>query len=172
VVYVDMDPVAVAHARVLLTDNSRAHAALADLREPAAVLSHPLVRGVIDWDQPVAVLMFAVLHFIPDDDRAGRIVRDFMAPCAPGSLLALSHGGLDQAAPEAQQNAARDYAARTGVPFTARTTDRIAPWLTGLEVRPPGLADMRGWLPDLDDGPLRDAPMVAAVAAKPGRQTG
>jgi hypothetical protein len=172
VVYVDIDPVAVAHARVLLAGNPLAHAALADLRDPAAVLAHPLVREEIDWDQPVAVLMFAVLHFIPDGEQAERIVREFMAPCAPGSLLALSHGGVDQATPEGQQDAAREYAARTGVQFTARTVEQIAPWLTGLEVQPPGLADMHGWLPDLDEGPLRNVPMVAVLARKPEHQAG
>jgi hypothetical protein len=171
VVYVDIDPVAVAHARVLLANNPLAHAALADLREPAAVLAHPLVREAIDWSKPVAVLLFAVLHFIPDDEQSGRIVREFMAPCAPGSLLALSHGGVDRA-PEGQQDAAREYAARTGVQFTARTPEQVAAWLTGLEIQPPGVADMHGWLPDLDEGPLRDVPMVAVVARKPERQAG
>lgn len=171
VVYVDIDPVAVAHARVLLADNPLAHAALADLRDPAGVLAHPVVREVIDWSKPVAVLLFAVLHFIPDDEQAGKIVREFMAPCAPGSLLALSHGGVDKATPEGQQDAARDYAARTGVQFTARTADQIAPWLTGLELQPPGFADMHGWLPDLD-GPLQDVPMVAVLARKPDQQAG
>lgn len=167
VVYVDIDPVAIAHARALLADNPRAHAALADLREPAAVLAHPLVREEIDWSRPVGVLLFAVLHFIADSASAERIVREFMAPCVPGSFLAISHGGHDDAAPEGQRAAARDYAERTGVPFVARSAEDIRPWLTGLEIQPPGLADIRVWLPELAAGRTRISPLHGVLARKP-----
>lgn len=167
VVYVDMDPVAIAHARALLADNPLAHAALADLREPADVLAHPLVRGGLDWARPVAVLMFAVLHFIPDSAQAARLVRTFIEPCVPGSCLALSHGSPDDTAPHAQASAARDYASRTGVPFTARTAEEISPWLSGLEIQPPGLIPFAAWLPDYSDSSTRISPFVAVVARKP-----
>ena len=169
VVYVDIDPVAIAHARALLDGNPLAHAALADLREPAAVLGHPVLAEHLDWNKPVAVLMFAVLHFIPDTDQAGRIVAEFMAPCAPGSCLALSHGAPDHADPGAQQAAVRDYSARTGVPFTPRTGAQITPWLTGLDIQPPGLADIHAWLSDLHEGRSRISPLNAVIARKPGR---
>lgn len=164
VVYIDMDPVAIAHARALLADNPTAHAALADLREPQVVLNHPLVRDTIDWDKPVAVLLFAVLHFIPDDAQAEQIVRAFIEPCAPGSYLAVSHGAPDRDALQAQLNAARDYAARTGVPFTPRTVEQVKPWLAGLEIQEPGLVDIREWLPALKDSHEGIAPFVGAVA--------
>jgi SAM-dependent methyltransferase len=170
VVYIDIDPVAIAHARALLADNPRAHAALADIREPEVVLAHPLVRDTIDWTQPVAVLMFAVLHFIPDDKQAEKIVRAFTAPCAPGSFLAISHGAPDPAALQAQLNAARDYAARTGVPFTPRTQDQISPWLTGLDIQPPGAVDIRVWLPSLVDSHPLIAPCTGVLARKPGAE--
>jgi len=167
VVYIDIDPIAVAHARALLADNPAAHAALADLREPEAVLTHPLVRDNIDWSKPVAVLMFAVLHFIPDGDQAADIVRAFTTPCAPGSFLAISHGAPDPEALQAQQVVARDYAARTGVPFTARGADQIEPWLTGLEIQPPGLVDIREWLPAVADGGTPMHPCLGVLARKP-----
>lgn len=167
VVYIDLDPVAIAHARALLADNPTAHAALADLRQPAAVLGHPLVRDAIDWSEPVAVLLFSVLHFIPDSSGPGDIVRAFMEPCAPGSYLALSHGGPDDAAPEAQQNAVREYSSRTGVPVTPRTAEQITPWLAGLEVQEPGVADIRVWLPVLNECRQRIAPFFGALARKP-----
>lgn len=166
VVYIDMDPVAIAHARALLADNPTAHAALADLREPRTVLEHPVVRDSIDWEKPVAVLMFAVLHFIADDEQAGQIVRAFTEPCAPGSYLAISHGGHDRSALEAQQTAARDYVKFTGVPFTARTAEQIRPWLTGLEILPPGLADVDVWLPSLRDGDTPLTPSIGVLARK------
>ncbi len=167
VVYIDMDPVAIAHARTLLAGNATAHAALADLREPQVVLDHPVVRENIDWNKPVAVLMFAVLHFIPDDEQAAQIVRAFTEPCAPGSYLALSHGGYDHNALEAQQQAAQNYVQRTGVPFTARTADQIAPWLKGLEIQPPGLANVDVWLPSLREGGNPVPPSLGVLARKP-----
>jgi hypothetical protein len=166
VVYIDMDPVAIAHARALLADNPSAHAALADLREPQSVLEHPVVRDAIDWDQPVAVLMFAVLHFIADDAEAARIVRAFTEPCAPGSYLAISHGGYDHSDLEAQQNAARDYVKVTGVPFTARTAEQVAPWFDGLEIQPPGLVNVDVWLPSLRNGCDPAPPSLGVVARK------
>lgn len=167
VVYIDMDPVAVAHARALLADHPAAHAALADLREPDVVLNHPLVRDTIDWTKPVAVLLFAVLHFIPDDAQAGQIVKAFVEPCVPGSYLAISHGAPDRAALEAQLNAARDYAERTGVPFIPRTPEQITPWLDGLEIQPPGVQDIKVWLPSLKDSHPLIAPFLGALARKP-----
>lgn len=167
VVYVDIDPVAIAHARALLADNPRAHAALADLRRPEATLAHPLVREHIDWSRPVAVLLFAVLHFIPDTEQAGRILEAFMRPCPSGSYLGLSHGAPDHDAPQAQQTAARDYAARTGVPFTPRTAEQIAAWLHGLEIQPPGLVDLREWLPELKESRNPISPCHGVLARKP-----
>lgn len=171
VVYIDMDPVAIAHARALLADNPTAHAALADLREPRVVLEHPVVRDSIDWGKPVAVLMFAVLHFIADDAEAGRIVRAFTEPCAPGSYLAISHGGFDHTDLRAQQNAARGYVKVTGVPFTPRAAEQVAPWLDGLEIMPPGLANIDVWLPSLCAGG-NPPPSSLGVLARKGAAAG
>ena len=166
-VYVDVDPVAIAHSRALLKAEPRAHAVLADLREPERVLSHPLVQENLDFGRPVAVLLFAVLHFMPDDEQVGRLVRAFIEPCVPGSCLAISHGAPDEADPQAQATAARDYSSRTGVPFTPRTPERIGRWLTGLEIQPPGLADIRVWLPDLEAVRAPISPVLGVLARKP-----
>ncbi len=147
-VYVDIDPVAVAHARALLADTPTAQAILADLRYPESVLAHPLLRETLDFSRPVAVLMFAVLHFIADDAEAGAIVRGFMDASAPGSYLALSHGAPDRQDPGAQQQAAAAYAQRTGVPYVSRTPAQIGAWLTGLQVQWPGLVPVDDWRPD------------------------
>jgi hypothetical protein len=148
IVYVDIDPVAVAHARALLADNPRAEAALADLRRPETVLNHPLTARTLDLSRPVAVLIFAVLHFIADDGQADEIVRSFLRAVVPGSYLALSHGVPDSADPAAQSSAADAYAAKTGVPYVSRTPEQIGGWLTGLEVLPPGLVPTDAWMPD------------------------
>jgi len=168
VVYADIDQVAVAHARALLVDNPTAHAVLADLRRPETVLDHPTVRECIDWTRPVAVLFFAVLHFIPDTALAGRIVDAFGRRLAPGGCLALSHGAPDDAAPRAQAAAAQIYCARTGVPFAPRTAGQIGAWLTGLEIAPPGIEDIRVWLPELGSGRAPISPVLGVLARKPG----
>lgn len=170
VVYVDIDQVAVAHARALLADNPKAHAVLADLRRPETILEHPIVRENIDWTRPVAVLMFAVLHFIPDTALAGRIVSAFADRLVPDGYLALSHGAPDDAAPQAQAEAAQDYSSRTGVPFSSRTAEQIGAWLTGLRIEPPGIEDIRVWLPELDNDRAPISPVLGVLARRPERR--
>jgi S-adenosyl methyltransferase len=148
VVYVDIDPVAVAHGRHLLTDNPRAVAILADLRRPASVLSHPQVQATLDLNRPVAVLMNAVLHFIPDSEDPAGIVAAYTAAIAPGSYLALSHAAPDLVHPDEQAGMIDDYQQSTGVQFIHRTPQQLAAWLGGLEVQPPGIVLVNQWRPD------------------------
>ena len=167
VVYVDVDPVAIAHARTLLEDVDGCEAILADLRNPGAVLDHPLLRTTIDLGRPVAVMMFAVLHFIPDDGSPELIVRDFMDAVPDGSYLAISHGVPDVHDPGAQQDAARSYAARTGIPFIARTPEEVGRLLGPLKPVPPGLISIDEWMPDPLTTP-RDNPLAYGGIAQKG----
>lgn len=169
VVYADIDPVAIAHARALLADLPGVSAILTDLRQPGNVLDHPLVRETLDLDKPIAILMFAVLHFIPDDAEADGIVREFMAATVPGSFLALSHGVPDRADPATQSSAARDYAQRTGVSYTSRTPEQIGAWLTGLEIQPSGLVSIDDWMP-APEAEHRDNPLYYGVLARKPRR--
>ena len=148
VVYVDVDPVAIAHAGSLLESLDGCEAILADLRSPASVLDHPLLRATLDLGRPIAVLMFAVLHFIPDEASPELIVRDYVESVPEGSYLAISHGVPDTEDPGTQRDAARSYAARTGIPFIARTPEQIGRLLGGLEPVPPGLVPIDEWRPD------------------------
>lgn len=166
-VYVDIDPVAIAHARALLTDVPGTEAILADLRRPEAVLAHPLLRDTLDLDRPVAVLIFAVLHFIPDAAEAGAIVHDFMRATAPGSYLALSHGTPDHEDPDTQAAAAEAYRRKTGIPFVSRTPEQIGAWLDGLEVQSPGLVPIDTWRPDPGTEPQPNQIMCGVLAHKP-----
>jgi O-methyltransferase involved in polyketide biosynthesis len=156
VVYVDIDPVAIAHSRALLTDNPGAQAILADMRRPETVLAHPLLRETLDLDRPVAILMNAVLHFIPDSEQPAAIVRAYLDQAAPGSYLALTHAAPDLEHPDEQDTMLADYQKSTGVPFTNRTPQQIAAWLDGLEIQPPGLVTVDQWYPapDADDVPM------------------
>ena len=148
VVYVDVDQVAIAHSRHLLKDVDGAEAILADLRRPETVLEHPLVGRTLDLSRPVAVLMNAVLHFIPDEEDPAGIVAAYTGATVPGSYLALSHAAPDLAHPDEQQEMLDDYRRSTKVPFINREPEVIAGWLTGLEIEPPGLVTVDRWHPE------------------------
>ncbi|GAA2061527.1 SAM-dependent methyltransferase [Catenulispora yoronensis] len=148
VLYVDIDQVAIAHARHLLKDVDGAEAVLADLRRPESVLEHPLVGRTLDLSRPVAVLMNAVLHFIPDEEDPAGILRSYIGAVAPGSYLALSHAAPDLAHPGEQAEMLDDYRRSTKVPFINREPQEIAAWLTGLEIEDPGLVTVDQWQPE------------------------
>jgi len=150
VVYVDIDPVAIAHARALLADVDGVEAILADLRQPDTVLAHPLVHETLDLSAPVAILTFAVFHFIPDDQHPDAIVRAYTEHAAPGSYLAMSHGAPDTVLPHEQDTMMNDYKQSTGVRIITRDADQISGWLSGLDIQPPGLVTIDQWHPEPD----------------------
>ncbi|NUR91157.1 MAG: SAM-dependent methyltransferase, partial [Nonomuraea sp.] len=85
VVYVDKDPIVLVHARALLADNPSTVVINADMTEPGSLLDHPELRAHLDLSKPVAVLLFAILHFVPDAGAAAKIVASLSAPLVPGS---------------------------------------------------------------------------------------
>jgi SAM-dependent methyltransferase len=144
VVYADNDPVVVAHARALLADSLTVAAVHGDLREPDRLLALPDVRTFIDWDEPVAVLMVAVLHFLEDSKNPWAAVDAFKARMAPGSYLVLSHVTSDDTPPEMARQAAEVYQ-NASAPGMARSRAQIARFFDGLEMVSPGLADPAVW---------------------------
>ncbi len=164
VVYVDNDPIVLLHARALLAGN---HTTIiqADLREPAAILDHPELREVIDFDQPVAVLLLAILHFITDEEDPAGIVTRLRDAMAPGSYLALSHGTADFR-PEAILKAAQVYD-RATAPLVLRSHAQIGRFFDGLELVAPGLVQVVSWRPDgeLPDG-WATSPAYGGIARK------
>lgn len=148
VVYVDIDPVAVAHARHLLAGVKGVEAVLADLRKPRSVLAHPLVPETLDLDQPIALLFNAVLHFINDDEDPARILRSYIEAAAPGSYVSLSHAAPDLTHRGEQESMLEDYRRSTDSPFVNREPDVVEGWLSGLEICPPGMVTVDKWMPD------------------------
>lgn len=146
VVYVDNEPVAVAHSELILEGNSRAAIVAADLRDPHAVMSHPDTRRLIDFTEPVAVIMCAVLHFIPDDDDPAGIVADYGDSMAPGSFLAISHATADDY-PEDLAEVVMLYE-RTSTPATLRTHRQICDLFEGFTLLSPGVVFTPLWRPD------------------------
>ena len=167
IVYVDIDPVAIAHARALLADVAGVEAILADLRQPETVLTHPLVRDTLDFTAPIGILMNAVLHFVPDAEHPGEIVRAYTDHASPGSYLAISHGAQNPEQLSAQDTMINDYRRSTGVPYTSRDADQIGAWLTGLDIEAPGIVTIDQWRPDPDIQPQPFVPMYGVLARKP-----
>ncbi|HVW41333.1 MAG TPA: SAM-dependent methyltransferase [Amycolatopsis sp.] len=150
VVYVDYNQPAVDKGRELLAGNPDATCIQADLREPARIFAHPEVRALLDLDQPVALLMIAVLHFIGDDEHPGDLVESYTRRLSPGSYLALTHGArIDDASRlRAQQTvavAAYDYGVfeRTFV----RSAEEIRTLFGAAELVEPGLVYLPDWRP-------------------------
>jgi len=145
VVYVDNDPMVLAHSRALKTGGNTV-VIEADLRDPRAILDHPGTRKLIDFDQPLAVLLVAVLHFISDDDDPPTIVAAIRDALPPGSYLVLSHVSGDIRR-ESAANAAVHYKKVTSS-ATLRGREEILRFFTGLELVEPGVVQVPYWRPD------------------------
>ncbi|MFJ1967598.1 SAM-dependent methyltransferase [Streptomyces sp. NPDC087903] len=150
VVYVDNDPVAVAHSASLLGDNPDADIVDADIRRPADVLSSPQVRKLIDFDQPVAVLMITILHFITPEENPAGLVAAFRDALPDGSWLALTHA-TDQDRPDTAAAVGQLYRSRATSPVTARSHDEIHGLFDGFDLVDPGLVYVPLWRPGPDD---------------------
>ncbi|GAA0530358.1 hypothetical protein GCM10011581_29020 [Saccharopolyspora subtropica] len=167
VVYVDNDLVAVAHSQAILRGNDPATAIRADFRDVEEVLDHPEVRSTLDFDRPVAVLFFAVLHFVPDSDDPAGVVARYVDRVPSGSYLAISHACSD-GIPESTREAAELYSRRIGG-FHMRPKEQIAAMFGDLELLPPGLVDLAEWRPDSWELPPGGKPWTGpgGVARKP-----
>jgi S-adenosyl methyltransferase len=167
VVYVDNDPIVLAHARALLVgDPAGATEYLdADLRDTAQILEH--AAGVLDFSRPVAVMLVAVLHLIgPDDDPYG-IVGQLMAAVPPGSYLLLSHVASD-IEPEKMAEMGKRLNRLLAQRGWYRSQPEVAGFFAGLELVPPGLVPVQQWRPDSEVEAARRSAMWGGIAQKPG----
>jgi O-methyltransferase involved in polyketide biosynthesis len=162
VVYVDNDPIVLCHGRALLAMNGNTTVITADLREPATILTHPELSRLIDPSLPVAVLMIAILHFLPEEEQPGAIVETFRSWMAPGSYLALSH--IDRT-PELQ-DAAKVYDRATS-PAIPRTHGQVRAFFGDFQLLDPGLVQVPAWRPDRGFVRQVDVPFWGGVAHKP-----
>ncbi|GAA4626812.1 SAM-dependent methyltransferase [Actinoallomurus vinaceus] len=162
IVYVDNDPLVLAHGRALLVTNARTTIIKADLREPDAIIGHPELKELIDWSQPTAVLMIAALHFIRDSDDPYGIVAKLRSVVAPGSFLALSHGERTRK----MKRAAKAAYSKANAPGVPRPRKAIERFFTGFELQDPGLVPVTQWRPDLVPR-NRVIPFLGGVGLKP-----
>jgi hypothetical protein len=169
VVYVDNDPMVLAHARALLTSSAegRTEYIAADLRDVDSIMSSPKLRAAIDLDRPVALLLIAIMHFVGDGDDPYGVAQRLLAALPSGSYLALSHltGDFD---PVAWEHVAAIYR-RTGVTMRVRPKAEVERFFTGLELVDPGVDVITRWRPDSSDVPPADGQVsvYGGVARKP-----
>jgi O-methyltransferase involved in polyketide biosynthesis len=167
IVYVDYDPVVLSHARALLSSSpeGRTDYLQADLRDTRDILEG--AARTLDLARPVAVLLIAVLHFIPDADDPYAIVTRLMDAVPPGSYLVMAHAASD-IAPEASAEMARRYNAMSSASITPRRRDQVAPFFDGLDLLPPGLVPISQWgLAGPIDSTVGGLVGYAAIARKP-----
>ncbi|MFB7253948.1 SAM-dependent methyltransferase [Streptomyces nojiriensis] len=153
VVYVDHDPVAVAHSRAVLTGDDSSDIVAADLRKPKEILAAPEVGRLLDLGRPVALLLVAVLHFLEDTDNPYGAVAELRDALAPGSLLILTHASYE-GIPLTQETAAGTVGVYRDMrnPLVMRTREQISGFFDGFEMLEPGLVSMPDWRPDRPDG--------------------
>jgi hypothetical protein len=159
VVYVDNDPIVLSHARALLNSSAEGATAYleADVRETERILSDPYLRATLDLTQPVALLLVAIMHFVPPEDDPYQAVARLTGALAAGSYLIVSHATSDFAPPERVP---------VGPPAGTymRSKEEIARFFDGMEILAPGIVPTVAWRPEGEPGLTpRQAGMYAAV---------
>jgi hypothetical protein len=149
VVYVDNDPVVLVHGRALLATDDNTTVAAADMRNPADVLEHPETMALIDFNQPVGVLMLSMIHFLTVEERP-RVMGALRDVLAPGSYLTATHVTRDGKSPDVVAGVEAIYAT-TPSPAYIRDHAEIARFFDGFDLVDPGLVTLDQWRPDPQD---------------------
>jgi hypothetical protein len=166
VVYVDHDPLVLAHARVLLAGTPQGRIAYvdADAHQPEEVIAQ--ARHTLDFSQPIGLLMLGLLNFIPEDDDAERTAMALIDSLPPGSYLAITHPTLDLGG-EGNREAMQFWNENSPQRIVARTGDHIRRFFDGLELLEPGLVSCTRWRPaNHDVGEIQTVPQYGGVAIK------
>jgi len=166
VVYVDVDPVAVMHSRTILASDELCGVVQADLREPETILNDPVTSRLIDFDRPVAVLMIALLHVVPDGWGPAELVSRLTARTTTGSHLALTHFSTNYG-DDAQIAAAIAWSQGTTTPLVMREPAAILSLLGEFVPVEPGLVPVHEWRPDATPLPEEQSSGYGIVARKP-----
>jgi hypothetical protein len=147
VVYVDKDPVAVAHSRLMLAGNDNAAIVQADMRDPGAVLSSPEVKQLLRPDEPVGLLMLLMLHWVPDEDGPGELVARYRDALPAGSFLAMTHVAKDQIDSSVDEAARVVNRSNSADQMHMRTHAQVNALFDGFELVEPGLVGCGEWRP-------------------------
>jgi hypothetical protein len=166
VLYVDHDPVAVAHSELILRDNPRAGVLQADLRRPDEILDAPELKQLLDLSQPVGVLMIAVLHFVAPEEHPEEFIGRVRDVVPAGSHLAISHGTGGE---RERLSQAQELYKATTTPFTRRNHDEVRALFDGWELVEPGVVWAPEWRPSWPDE-VGDDPAGSLLAVGVGRR--
>jgi hypothetical protein len=147
VAYVATDPVVIAHSKAILAGNENATIIDADLRDPEKILGHPAAQQLIDFGQPVGLLIVAILHFIGDAEDPWRLVATLRDALAPGSYLVLSHA-TNESKPTVAQAAEKVYNSSVATHVQLRSQAEIRRFFDGFDLIDPGLVYIPLWRPD------------------------
>ncbi len=165
VVYADNDPMVLAHARALLRSAPEGRTAYldADVRDPDSILH--AAAGVLDFGQPVAVMLVAILHFVSEDEDPAGIIARFMADLPPGSSLTISHVPSDMhaTAMKAMGDSLNRLLAQHS---TYRSREQVTRFFAGLDLVPPGVVPIQEWRPSTPEEAKAAAAMWGGVALK------
>jgi hypothetical protein len=171
VVYVEKEQAAVAHSELILESVAGTGIISADLSQVDSVLGHPVTTKLIDFGEPVAVVLASSLHYVLDADEAAATVAGYLAAAAPGSYLVLSHISDNEAEGSAEVKGLVELSKATTAAGVARSREWISGLFAGLEMLEPGLVYTSQWRPDSQLRLVTDLPahasLLAAVARKP-----
>lgn len=173
VVYVDNDPIVHVHANALLTGSASTSIVLADLRDPEGILGDAKLRGLIDLNEPVALLLVAILHFLTEAEDPARVVATLRDALPGGSYLVLSHGTADFHPPGVTGQAAVRYEHATA-PLVLRGFEQVSAFFDGFDLVEPGLVQAPLWRPDGKPPRPKDLAKLgiyAGVGGKAGTST-
>jgi len=161
VVYVDIDPDTVLHSEAILRDTPHTAVIQADIRQLDQILAHPDARRLLDFSQPVAVL-FALLHFVTEDEQAYNLVHVLRNALPPASCFAISHGTYEETPSEVTERVEALYA-RSTTPVKLRSRAEVAAFFDGLDLVEPGLIYEPLWRPEGPDDLFLDQPERSAT---------
>jgi hypothetical protein len=166
IVYVDNDPVVLSHAQALLKSTPQGRCAYldADLGDPDTILAQ--AAGTLDFTEPVAIMLIAVMHFVGDDAEAGAIITKLTGACVPGSFVAISHVGRDIDTDQ-QTEMVRRLNQSVAQKATMRDREGVTRLFDGLELVEPGVVRVTGWRPGSDLEAASPTGLWGGVARKP-----
>jgi hypothetical protein len=166
IVYVDNDPIVLSHAEALLRSGPHGMCAYvdADARDTRTVLAG--AAEILDFSQPIAVIMLGILHYIPDDDDPYAVVRTYLDAVCPGSYLVASHASSDIEM-AGQLEATDRYNSQANIPLTLRSEKQFAGFFRAMDLVPPGITPLGQWTPGASGTGRATLPTYTAVARKP-----
>ncbi len=164
VVYVDIDPVAIAHSNALVGDDPNIMALLADARDPEYIFQRITEEAVLDLQKPIGVLMIALLHFIPDLQETKSLIGRYASNLVPGSYLAFTHGTYEDT-PQGAAEGLMKMAGGSGTVVSYRRCQEIMGIFEGFAFMDPGIVFTPLWHPDSDEDLMLDEPGRALTYA-------